>query len=74
MVGTHKFTPPNILVVPQVLSEVQIIHEFEDEGQGMLGCGVHSDKWHDVPVLEATACQRFLVEPLRVNPRSTEYP
>jgi len=70
-VRAHNPTPPDILVVPQVLSEVQIIHEFEDEGQRMLGGGVHSDKLRNVPVLETTACQCFLVEPLRIDPQST---
>lgn len=69
MEGAHKLTPPDILVVSQILSEVQIIHESEDEGQRVLGGGVYSDKRHDVPILETTASQCLFIEPLWIGPQ-----
>ena len=74
MVGAYNLTPPDILVVPQIFSKVQIIHEFEDEGQRVLGGGVYPDKRHDVSVLETTACQCFSVEPLGIDTQSTGHP
>ena len=63
----YKFTPPSILVVPEILSKVGMIHELENESQWVLGGGVHSDEWHNVLVLETTAHQSFFVEPLPVD-------
>jgi len=63
-VRAHKFTPPGILVVPQILSEIEVIHELEDESQWVLGGGVHSDKWNDIPVLETTTRQCLIAESL----------
>jgi len=37
VVGAHEFTPPDILVVPQIPSEIEVIHELENEGQWVLG-------------------------------------
>ena len=64
---THKLAPPNVVIVPQILPEVKVIHKLENKSQWMLGGGVHSDKWHEVPVLEATTRQCFLIEPLPMN-------
>ena len=63
----YKSTPPSILVVPEIPSKVGMIHELENESQWVLGGGVHSDKWHNVLVLETTAHQSFFVEPLPVD-------
>ena len=62
MMETYKLAPPNTVIILQILSEVGMIRKLEDESQRILWGGVHSDKWHSVQVLEATACQRFLVE------------
>ena len=63
----YQFTSPNTPIVPQVLPEVQIVHELENESQWVLGGGVHSDKRHDVPVLEVATRQHFFAEPLLVD-------
>ena len=61
---THKLAPPNVIIVPQILPEVKVIHKLENKSQWMLGGGVDSDKWHNVLVLEVATRQCFLVEPL----------
>ena len=52
----YEFTHPDILVVSQVLSEVRMIHEFENESQWVLGGGVHPDEWSNALVFETTTC------------------
>ena len=61
---TYEFASPNVPVVPQILSEIGMIHELENESQWMLRGGVQSDEWDNVLTLEATTCQCFYVEPL----------
>jgi len=66
----YQIQPPDILVIPQVRSEVQSVHEFEKEGERVLPGGINPGEWHEniVTVGEATACQRrFLEQPLRVT-------
>ena len=63
----YKFAPPNVPVVPQILSDIGMIHELKNESQWVLRGGVHSNEWDDVPVLEAITCQCFIVEPLPIG-------
>ena len=67
MVEAHQLTPPDTVVVPQMFFEVEVIHEFEDESQWVLGGGIHSDKWHNVLALETTARQGLFVELLPID-------
>ena len=68
MMDAYKLTPPNIHVAPEIFSEVEVIHEVEDESQWMLWRGIHSDKWNNVPFVEATTRQYFVVESLNKFP------
>ena len=52
--GSYKFAPPDALVGPQILSEVVMYHVLENESQRVLGGGVHSYEWHDIPVPDTT--------------------
>ena len=63
----YQVTSPNIVVVPQIFSEVGVIHELENESQRILWGGVHSDEWHSVQALETTARQCLFVKPLPVD-------
>jgi len=66
----YQIQPPDILVILQVCSEVQLIREFENEGERVLLGGINTGEWHEniVTVGETTACQRhFLKQPLRVT-------
>ena len=63
----YQFKPPNIPVVPQVLSEVHVIHEIKDEGRWMFWGRTHSDERHDVLALETTASQRLSAKPLPIS-------
>ena len=65
----YQIQPPDILVILQVCSEVQLIHEFENEGKRVLPGGINPGERHEniVTVSEATARQRFLEKPLRVT-------
>jgi hypothetical protein len=47
-VETYQFQPPGILVIPQVSSEVLVIHEFENEGKRVLPGGINPDKLHEI--------------------------
>ena len=67
----YQRTPPDTLIVLQILSEVEVFHEVKNESQWVLGGGVHSDKWNEVPVLEATTRQCFFAEPLSMDFQST---
>ena len=51
---SYKFAPLDALVGPQILSEVVMHHVLENESQRVLGGGVHSYEWHDIPVPETT--------------------
>ena len=66
----HKLTPPDILVVSQILSEIKVVHEFKNESKWVLCGGIHSDKWCDIPVLKTTTRQRLVTEPLQMDPWS----
>lgn len=68
----YQIQPPDVLITLQVRSEVQLIHEFENEGEWALPGGIYPGEWHEniVTVGEATACQRFLEQPLRVTSAS----
>lgn len=68
---TYEFASPDILVVPQVLSEVTMFHVLEDETHWVLGGGVHSDERDNVLVHETTASKCLFIEPLPMNYKST---
>jgi len=70
-IQAYKFTPPDIFIILQILSEVEMLHVLESESQWILGGGVHSDERHNVLVHETTACQRFSVESLSMYLQST---
>ena len=65
----YQIQPPDVLVILQIPAEVLVIYEPEDEGERVLPGGINPDEWHEnlVIVTEATACQRFLEQPLRVT-------
>ena len=46
-----------------------MIHKFENEGKRVPLGGIYAEKRHEnlVIVAEATACQRFLEQPLQVT-------
>ena len=56
-----------MLVLPQILSEVRLVHVLEDEAHRMLGGGVDTDERHEALVPEATAGQCLLAKPLPIN-------
>ena len=64
----YQLQPPDILVILQVRFEVQLIHEFEDEGERVLMGGINPGERQEniVAVGEATVCQRLLEQPLRI--------
>ena len=66
---TYQFWPLGTLVVPQMFSEVLVIHELEDEGEWVFLGGINPHEWDETPaaVAEATTNQHFLVQPLRVT-------
>ena len=64
---TYQFKPADILVVPQVISKVHVIHEFEHESRRILWGGIYSDEWYDVLALETTTRQCLFIEPLPVD-------
>jgi hypothetical protein len=63
----YKPAPVGILFVPQILSEVLLIHELENESKRMFGGRVHSDKRDNVLVPETATRQCFFVEPLTID-------
>ena len=63
----YEFTPPNIPVVPRILSDIRMIHELKNESQWVLGGARNPDGRDNVLVIEATACQCFFVEPLSID-------
>ena len=66
---TYQFRPPDILVVPQIFSEVLVIHELEDEGEWVFLGGINPQEWDETlaAIAETTARQRFIVQPLWVT-------
>jgi hypothetical protein len=64
MKGAYQFKPPDVPVVPQIISEVEMIHQFKNESQRMLGGRIHPDERDDVLAPETTTRRRLFVEPL----------
>jgi hypothetical protein len=62
-VKTYQFQSPDILVVPQIPSEVLAIHEFENEGKRVFSGGINPDERYEilVHVAETAAYQHFPV-------------
>ena len=67
--GTYQLHPPDIRVVSQMLSEVQLIHKLENKGEWVFTSRIDPNEWYKnvVVVVETAACQRFLEQPLRVT-------
>ena len=55
------------MVVPDILSEVEVVHKFENKSERMRLSGVNPNERRDIPVGETTACQCFLVKPLQIG-------
>ena len=68
-VETYQSQPPGVLVIPQIPSEVLVTHEFENQGKWVFLGRINPDKRHEnvVIIVEVTACQRFLEQPLQVT-------
>ena len=64
VVGPYQFKSPGILIVPQILSEIEVVHEFKNKSRWMLGTRIYTDKRYDVRAPETATRQRFFVEPL----------
>jgi hypothetical protein len=64
---TYKPASVGILVVPQILSEVLLIHELENEPKWVFGGRVHSDERDNVLVPETATRQCFFVESLPID-------
>ena len=66
---TYQFRPLDNLVVPEIFSEVLMIHEPKSEGERVFLGGINSHKWDETlaAATEATAHQCLLVQPLRVT-------
>ena len=66
---SYQLQPGDILVVLQIISEVLAIHKFENEGKRVFPSGINPNERYETlgVVIEATACQGFLVQPLSVT-------
>ena len=62
----YQLWPPDTLVVSQISSEVQMIHEFENESKRVFPSGIDANERYETPtvIVEVATCQRFLVQPL----------
>ena len=62
----YQVHPPGVSVVSQIYSEVQMVHELENEGKWVFLGGINANKWYKTlsTVVKAAACQRFLVQSL----------
>lgn len=69
MMETHQLQSSNVLIIPQVPSEVQMVHKFENEAKRVFPSRIDPNERHEilVVVVEATVYQCFLVQPLRVT-------
>lgn len=66
---TYQVELPNIVVVPEVLPEVEVVHEFKDESEWVLSSGINPDEWYHVLARETRVYQRFMVKSLLIGCR-----
>lgn len=53
VIVTSQFHPSDDLVVPQVLSEVQVAHELKNEGEWVFPSGVNANEGYQTPAVAA---------------------
>jgi len=66
---TYQLHSPDVWVVPQTLSEVQLTHKVKNESERVFVSGIDPNEWYKdiVVVVETTARRCFLIQPLRVT-------
>ena len=66
---TYQLHSPDVPVVPQTLSEVQLVHKIKDESERVFASGIDPNEWYKniATVIETTARRCFFVQPLRVT-------
>jgi len=69
MVESYQLQPGSVLVVPQIASEIRIIHKFENESKGVFPSGINCNERYEILVIvvETTVRQCFPVKPLSVT-------
>ena len=55
------------MVVSEILSEIEVVHELKDESEWMVWSGINPDEWYHVLAREMSIDQRFIVRPLSVG-------
>ena len=65
----YQFQPACVGFIPQVLSEVEVVHVLVDEPERVLLGRVHPHEWHCVytPVAKEVAYADFVTKPLPGN-------
>jgi len=43
---TYQFDPPDVTIVSEIFSEVEVFHELKNESKWMLPSGINPDEWH----------------------------
>lgn len=65
-VGTYQPHPSDVSIVPQILVEVEMVHEFKNKGEWVITSGIQSDKRYHIFVAGKTSARRcFFVQPLQ---------
>lgn len=64
--GSYQLQPGGFRVIPQIISEIQMLHKFEDESEGVFWGGINRNERNEnfTTVVETTAHQCFPVHPL----------
>ena len=66
---TNQVELADIVVVSEVLSQVEVVHELKDQSERVLSSGINPDEWYHMSVGEASAYQHFVVKPLSIGSR-----
>jgi len=69
IVEPYQLQPGGVLVVPQIASEIRMIHKFENESEGVFPSGINCNERYEILVIvvETTVHQCFPVKPLLVT-------
>ena len=63
----YQLELPDVAVISEILSEVEVFHELKNERKWVLPSGINPDERHYMMVREASAYQHFMAKPLSVG-------
>jgi len=66
---TYQLPPPDITVVSEILSEIEVFHELKYESERVLLCRVYPNEWYHALSRETSVRQCFMAKPLSVGSR-----